>query len=142
MRMDAALSALDQQLLQMPATAAVATAIERFRADAAALRFHLRDLAKRLPIVVILGGTGTGKSTVLNRLIGADVSAASFRRTFTAGAIAVVSSDANLPAEWLSVAHQQASSVPARGEADQLIVVTHDSDLTRHATLVDTPDLD
>ena len=60
-----------------------------FSADAAALRFHLRDPGDRPPIVAIFGGTGTGKSTILNRLLGSDISAASFRRTYTAGAIAV-----------------------------------------------------
>ena len=65
---------------------AITTAVARWRADAAALRFHLRDAGRPPRVVAILGGTGTGKSTLVNRLLGANVSAASFRRTFTAGA--------------------------------------------------------
>ncbi len=138
---DAAVAELDRQLSGV-ATGSVAAAIERFRADAAALRFHLREPGQRPMIVVILGGTGTGKSTVLNRLTNAEVSAASFRRTFTAGAIAIVDQAAQLPGDWLDVPHTPATQQPARGEADRLIVVPHASDLTRAVTLVDTPDLD
>ena len=151
--LDGALAALDSQLspLSRAGGGAVAAAIERVRADAAALRFHVRDAARlsspksdkrRPPIVVILGGTGTGKSTLVNRLVGANISEASFRRTFTAGAIAVAASRENLPADWLGVAQSAAAQVPARGAADQLVVVTHESELTQRATLIDTPDLD
>src|SRR3954469_26017529 len=75
------------------------TAIDRWRADAAALRFHLnRRAGAAAPILVtILGGTGTGKSRLVNRLLGADVSAASFRRTFTAGPIAIAKTSNALP---------------------------------------------
>ena len=38
--------------------------------------------------IAILGGTGTGKSTILNRLVRHDLSAANYRRTFTAGPVA------------------------------------------------------
>lgn len=143
--LDASLRALDDQLSAVANGGAVSGAVERFRADAAALRFHLRDRGSdRPPIVAIIGGTGTGKSTILNRLIGSDVSAASFRRTYTAGAIAVAAKRANLPDDWLGVAHQDVDPAqrPARGEADRLLVVEHVADLTHHATLVDTPDLD
>lgn len=146
--LDASLNALDQQLATLrPAGGGgggVATAIDRFRADAAALRFHLRDRGDRPPIIAILGGTGTGKSTILNRLLGSDVSAASFRRTYTAGAIAVTARAANLPGDWLAVPHHNVDpdKRPARGEADRLLVVVHEADLTQKATLVDTPDLD
>ncbi|MEO6436976.1 MAG: GTPase domain-containing protein, partial [Tepidisphaeraceae bacterium] len=95
-------------------------------------------------IVAILGGTGTGKSTLLNRLIGEDLSAASFRRTYTAGAIAVTGARGNLPADWLGVGHHNAyaEQLPARGQADRLIAVQFVSELTKQVTIVDTPDLD
>ena len=142
--LDASLEALDRQLGHLPARGAVAQAIERLRADAAALRFHLREPGKRPPIIAILGGTGTGKSTVLNRLLGQDLSAASFRRTYTAGAIAVAANRQSVPPDWLGVAHDGAAAeqLPARGQADRLIVVPFDHELTRRAMLVDTPDLD
>src|SRR5215213_8590033 len=119
---DSAIATLDQQLSRVGG-GEVKDAVVRFRADATALRFHLRDAGDRPAIIVILGGTGTGKSTVLNRLLGADVSAASYRRTFTAGAIAIVSSPGQLPSDWLGIPHSRAEQLPARGEADRLIVV-------------------
>src|SRR5436305_1219229 len=75
----------------------------RWRAAAGAMRFHLRDRADSPTIVTVLGGTGTGKSTIVNRLLGAEVTAASFRRTFTAGPIAVANSD--VPNELLGLPH-------------------------------------
>lgn len=142
--LEASLESLDEQLAGIGTRGTVADAVERVRADGSALRFHLRTAGDRPPIVAILGGTGTGKSTLLNRLLGEDLSAASFRRTFTAGAIAVTAQRANIPAEWLGVAHEPAAAenLPARGQADRLIIVTFDSEITRRATLVDTPDLD
>jgi hypothetical protein len=141
--LDASLGALDQQLSALRGSSgSVTPAIDRFRADAAALRFHLRDPGDRPPIVAIFGGTGTGKSTILNRLLNSDISAASFRRTYTAGAIAVSSQRGNLPPDWLGVKHEVTDQRPARGEADRLNVIIHDADLTKRATLVDTPDLD
>lgn len=142
--LDSTLDTLDQQLASLRAAGSIASAIERLRADNAALRFHLPERSDRAPIVAILGGTGTGKSTLVNRLLNRDVTAASFRRTFTAGAVAVVSAESKLPADWLGVTHGviDAAALPARGQADQLAVVELDAELTRKITLIDTPDLD
>jgi hypothetical protein len=142
--LDASLAALDQQLARLPVAGAVSVAVARWRADASALRFHLGDPGERPPLLAILGGTGTGKSTILNRLTGADLSAASFRRTFTAGPVAVSWSRHYLPSGYLGVPHAVASAeqLPARGEPDRLIIVLKESDLTRRLTVIDTPDLD
>ncbi|HEX8523458.1 MAG TPA: GTPase domain-containing protein, partial [Tepidisphaeraceae bacterium] len=139
---EAKILGLVEAVASVPARGAVGEAIERWRAAANALRFHLRrrDGAKRM--VVVLGGTGTGKSTIVNRLLGADVTAASFRRTFTAGAVAVAAQRADVAEGWLDVPHAVAESQPARGEADRLIVVEHVSEVTERLVLVDTPDLD
>jgi hypothetical protein len=120
-------------------------AVQRWRADADALRFHLgRDAKSGPPVVVVLGGTGTGKSTIVNRLLGSDVTAASFRRTFTAGPVAIAGANDALPQKWLGVEHAlvSADSLPARGQAGSLIVAAVPSALTEKLTLVDTPDLD
>src|SRR3954468_21752980 len=149
--LDSRLGALDEQLgsvrAPLGADSAAARAIDRFPLDTAAARFHVRSAAGRSqhpPLLVILGGTGTGKSTLVNRLLERDVTATSFRRTFTAGAVAVAKAAAAVPTRWLgleavSIAPEQ---LPARGQIDALVVVPLDRPLTRRATLVDTPDLD
>jgi len=136
------LTALETSFAQLNAPA-TADAIARFRADSAAARFHLHP-GTGPAVVAILGGTGTGKSTLLNRLVDANISAASFRRTHTAGAVAVTAREHGLPAGWLGVdAHMvPETELPARGRLDQLVIVSSDHELLSHITLIDTPDLD
>lgn len=138
-RLDAAMLALHGRL-----SVAAKTAIERWRAQAAALQFHLQPV-EGPTITVVLGGTGTGKSTLVNRLIGATVTAASFRRTFTAGPVAVAHRPDDIPDGWLGVEHilAEPSALPARGRVDALVMVADESlgDMAANP-LVDTPDLD
>ena len=122
----------------------VRPAVTRWRADAAALLFHLRRRDTEPMLVAVVGGTGTGKSTIVNRILGAPISATSFRRTFTSGAVAVASQASNVPAGWLGIEHSTAGpgELPARGRTGSLLIVQQEQELTRHLTLVDTPDLD
>lgn len=122
----------------------VAQALERFFVELAAARFHLRRGDGATAVVAIIGGTGTGKSTLLNRLLEANVSASSFRRTFTAGPVAVVGEAAALPPGWLRMEPQDlaADQLPARGSNDRLTVVHADHPILRRVILIDTPDLD
>jgi hypothetical protein len=117
--------------------------IDRLMVDAAATRFHMQRRTDGPILLAILGGTGTGKSTLVNRLLDANLTATSFRRTYTAGAVAI-GHDASIPSNWLGVnAHgTDPQQLPARGEPDALTVVTADNDLLRHIALIDTPDLD
>lgn len=135
------LDRLEAQLAGVRA-ASVGKAVERIRGDSAAIKFHLSATPGGKPIVAIIGGTGTGKSTLVNRLLGADVTASSFRRTFTAGPIAIAAEAGNVPDAWLAVPHENAVDRPARGTIGQLLVAPLDSPLTRAVTIVDTPDLD
>jgi len=140
-RISTLLLQLDQALSESAAglADAVSRRIDVWRSDAAALRFHL-SAQPTAPITVIIGGTGTGKSTLVNRLVGHTVTAASFRRTFTSGPVAVVKSETDLPANWLGVDHiPSTADQPPRGQTGAVMVVT---DPQSPALLVDTPDLD
>src|SRR5437879_6599770 len=99
------LAALDERLALLHASGAIARSLERFRADSAAARFHLRNLANRPTLVAILGGTGTGKSTLVNRLLRSEITATSFRRTFTAGPVAIAARPDAVPDGWLGLQH-------------------------------------
>jgi hypothetical protein len=145
-RLNRQLADVDAKLASLRGTlgADVAPAVDRWRHHAAALRFHLAHPPARPLPVVVLGGTGTGKSTLVNRVLDGDISATSFRRTFTDGPVAVVSSTNSLPAEWSGLMHLHAAAgdLPVRGEGEHLTIVAVAHELTGAITLVDTPDLD
>ncbi|MDB5329541.1 MAG: hypothetical protein JWP03_692 [Phycisphaerales bacterium] len=152
-KLDPLLGRLDNLLAAMPLSQTTKPIVERWRSDAAALRFHLRPRAKNQPLLAaVIGGTGTGKSTVVNRLLGVSASATSFRRTFTSGAVAIAREAGDVPDEWLGVEHVIATAdrLPARGQAGSLIVVPRavltdaatQEQLLTHVVLIDTPDLD
>jgi predicted GTPase len=146
-KLDSTLAGLEKALagVRGKTSGPVAGAVDRWRSDAEAIRFHLRDDRDDRPMLVaILGGTGTGKSTLVNRLLGANLTATSFRRTFTSGAVAITADEKNLPERWLAIEHRMVSGaeVPARGQVDALAVVKEERELTARITLVDTPDLD
>src|SRR5687768_2355401 len=95
-------SELEEQVARLrPATSVGADVIGRWRSDAKAMLFHLKGRGKkeRPALAVLLGGTGTGKSTITNRLLDGNISAASFRRTFTSGPVAVARNENAVPDE-------------------------------------------
>ncbi|HQY89893.1 MAG TPA: GTP-binding protein, partial [Tepidisphaeraceae bacterium] len=120
--------------------------IDRIISDLEALTFHLTD--HRGPMLVaVIGGTGTGKSTLINRLAsrgGVALTAASFRRTFTSGAVAIARSNEALPEGWLGFPARVVapSQLPAKGEDASLTIVEHPIELTERISLIDTPDID
>ncbi len=126
------------------------TEAARVADDVAAALFHADHTGSdRPPVVVLLGGTGTGKSTLANRLIGAPdrgkeaVTATSFRRTFTAGCLAVARKAEDVPDRWLGLPRRvvPTAELPARGTADRLAIVERPTAQVQ-VVLVDTPDLD
>ena len=123
-------------------SASVAPAAARFLADAEAACFHLLRTNEPPPLLVVLGGTGTGKSTLVNRLLDREVSATSSIRTFTGGAVAVAADPSRIPPLWLGLPHDPVRSVPARGQPMRLQFVIASAPLLDSITLVDTPDLD
>ncbi len=139
-RADALLDGLNPRLTEPVRSAAV-----RWRCDAAATRFHLRQREPEAPLLLaVIGGTGTGKSTIVNRLLNCEITATSFRRTFTSGAVAVARRPQDVPEGWLGVEHSAAApeDLPARGRSGSLVVAIHENQITSHIAIVDTPDLD
>ncbi|MDB5910561.1 MAG: superfamily binding cassette transporter, partial [Massilia sp.] len=152
-KLDPLLARLDNLLAGMPLSPSSKTVVERWRSDAAALRFHLRPRPKDQPLLAaVIGGTGTGKSTIVNRLLGVSASATSFRRTFTGGAVAVAREAGDVPGGWLGVEHVIATPdrLPARGQAGALVIVPRAAlaeapaheELLSSVVLIDTPDPD
>lgn len=124
-------------------TGALRTDIDRWLTDCAAVQFHLDDHQR--PIIIgVFGGTGAGKSTLINRLLGENVCAASFRRTFTSGPIAVAGKSVEVPAGWLGVEHVSADTAqfPLRGQIGALLIARSGADAFARLVLIDTPDLD
>src|SRR5260221_8584549 len=154
-KLDPLLTRLEQLLASLGAhvSASARPAVERWRSDAAALGFHLNPPRNSPLLTCVIGGTGTGKSTLVNRLLGVGASATSFRRTYTSGAVAIARKPEDVPERWLGVEHVAASAerLPARGEVGSLIVIPrfvlpadapHADELLSRIVLVDTPDLD
>jgi len=121
---------------------------------------HLEPLVQRIPRsmaaiehkackpfawTALLGGTGTGKSTVFNLLCRSELSRAGVERPMTAGPVAAVPAGIN-PSPYvpwflpdLEVAPEGAAS---SGEPDRVQVMTHHNPDFSHLAFVDTPDLD
>jgi hypothetical protein len=143
--LDSSLHALDAKVAALlPRAGRHGAAIQRWQTDLCAVRFHLERDERRPMLLCILGGTGTGKSTLVNRILEANLSAASFRRTFTAGAVAMATAASLVPQNWLGLPHVVASpaDLPARGQSDALVIIEARQDLLNRVVLVDTPDLD
>lgn len=121
--------------------------VDRWNGDAAALAYHLDRQRERRPhpaLVAVLGGTGTGKSTLVNRLLEANVSATSFRRTYTAGPVAIAADPGQIPEGWMGLERKVATGteLPARGQPDLLMIAQTGQPLAEKVTVLDTPDLD
>jgi len=143
-RLATSVADLGRELDKLACPAALRGSVERWQGDCQAAMFHLLNGSDRPPLVVVLGGTGTGKSTVVNRLLDAQVSAASVRRTFTSGAIAICRTVGDIPPEWLGLPHLTVTpdAMPARGRPGTLTIVALDRPVVQDACIVDTCDLD
>jgi energy-coupling factor transporter ATP-binding protein EcfA2 len=110
--------------------------------------FHYK---RRIPYLwgVLLGGTGTGKSTLFNAIAGYELSQTGVERPKTRGPIAYAHRQAlieeNFPFPGVRVdrsAGRDPEATPAEGAAGCLLVLEHERDEYSHLVLVDTPDLD
>ncbi|PIU31591.1 MAG: hypothetical protein COT06_07295 [Syntrophobacteraceae bacterium CG07_land_8_20_14_0_80_61_8] len=70
-----------------------------YLAAAERLLGRLRDAAEQVLTIGLLGGTGVGKSTLMNRLAGADIASTSHRRPHTDKVLIYRHETATLPAE-------------------------------------------
>ena len=118
------------------------------------------DLSQRLAVfqykhgspllwVVFLGGTGTGKSTLFNALLGGELSRTGVERPKTRGPIAYVHRQAAIEAGFpFPACHVErrtgggSPSAPVEGFPGRLLVVEHEREEYAHLVFVDTPDLD
>ncbi len=125
---------------------------------------EVRKLAGRVPMkyavasyklsspliwVPIIGGTGTGKSTIFNALCGRKLSATGIERPKTFGPVLFGHRDATLgrrfPFQEFHLTRLDASGTAAErntGSPGELLYLEHDEPTLRNVILVDTPDLD
>ncbi len=94
-------------------------------------------LGNNVTVVALTGATGTGKSSLFNRLSGTDLAPVGVRRPTTSEAQAVVWGEAAEVLDWLGVARRHGLSDP---ELDGLVLLDlpdHDSTQVEHRTEVD-----
>ena len=124
----------------------------------------IRDLAAQIPVqlaalsykrsrpflwVVFIGGTGTGKSTLFNALIGKPLSETGVERPKTSGPLVYAHKstpiEKDFPFAAAGIQRVMIDQVPPSGYAGvpgQLLVLDHDREELSHLVIVDTPDLD
>ena len=114
---------------------------------------HARILLfkKQVPALwaVVLGGTGTGKSTIFNALCGKSLSETGVERPKTSGPILYAHQDRELtrgiPFAGIETTVKPASQQdpkPTAGLSGRLLVLEHTREEFSHIILADTPDLD
>ena len=117
---------------------------------------HVQSIPRRMAVLecmaekpfawaVLLGGTGTGKSTVFNLLCQAEISRTGVERPMTSGPVMAVPGTVD-PAHctpwFLPNLEVRAPGEPSAGRSDRIQVLTHHNPDFTHLAFVDTPDLD
>lgn len=99
--------------------------------------------------VLFIGGTGTGKSTIFNALLGESLSEAGVERPKTCGPLLYAHRQAPIEQDFpfpdMDIGHfppEAVSSLPHAGASGRLLVLEHEREELAHAAIVDTPDLD
>lgn len=115
------------------------------------VRLRVFQYKKQIPAlwVVLLGGTGTGKSTIFNALCGRAVSETGVERPKTTGPILFAHEHLNLqetpPFPEMEITVKPAGETagrPTSGLSGRLLAVVHKREDFSHLILADTPDLD
>ena len=124
----------------------------------------IRELAAQIPVqlaaldykhsrhflwAVFIGGTGTGKSTLFNALIGTPLSETGVERPKTCGPLVYAHKNTPIEKDFpfapAGIERVMIDLVPPSGYAGmpgQLLVLDHDREELSHLVIVDTPDLD
>ncbi|MBN2033584.1 MAG: GTPase domain-containing protein [Deltaproteobacteria bacterium] len=119
--------------------------------ESISVELQLLHIKKRVPAlwVVLLGGTGTGKSTLFNALCGRHLSETGVERPKTGGPILYAHESCELQKNILFPEMEittrpasDADSSPTSGLSGRLIVLEHNRKEFSHLILADTPDLD
>ncbi|HEU4868088.1 MAG TPA: YfjP family GTPase [Actinomycetota bacterium] len=87
---------------------------------------------KNVTVVALTGATGTGKSSLFNRLSGTDLAQVGVRRPTTSTSQAVVWGEASAVLDWLGVARRHGLSDPALDGLVLLDLPDHDSTHVEH----------
>jgi GTPase SAR1 family protein len=102
---------------------------EGLREETRSLERKLASIENRFLTVGLLGGTGVGKSTLMNALAGSKIASTSHRRPHTD--------------QVLIYRHEDAPPLPAlSGRHVPMREMTHASEVIRHLLLCDLPDFD
>lgn len=91
-------------------------------------KFHALDVDQPLLVAMLMGGTGVGKSTLMNALAGAAIAQASFERPTTRDPVVYF--------------HQSVDPEKLDPALRLCRLVRHDRESLRHKIIVDTPDVD
>jgi len=98
--------------------------------------------------VALLGGTGTGKSTIFNALCRLPLSATGIERPMTSGAIGYAHKDTNItqgfPFFFLNAVSVNLEDIKhsLAGNNDEFLIILHNINQYKQLVIVDTPDLD
>ncbi len=129
-----------------PDGAEIPSLAEELIRELAVIRYKAKTLT---PWVILLGGTGTGKSTLFNVFCGLPLSATGIERPKTFGPVAyaheTVEWDEAFPFPHMEVrTHSplESQEKPVSGVSGRLVVIPHGGRALSHFVLVDTPDVD
>jgi GTPase SAR1 family protein len=120
-------------------------------AESVGVQAHILLFKKQIPALwaVVLGGTGTGKSTIFNALCGKALSETGVERPKTSGPILYAHEKCELargiPFTGIEMTVKPASQQdpkPTAGLRGRLLVLEHKREEFSHLILADTPDLD
>ncbi len=123
------ISALEQSLNSAPEWFLSASEKTRIIQKINRVKASIAKISKEPLFIGLLGGTGVGKSTIMNALAGQNISSTDHRRPHTDSIIIYHHKDRSIPPDITSL------NIPVR-------VCSHDADAVKSLVLCDLPDFD